>query len=115
MPLQSLKRETSTRDGAVQPYIFTTIYAKGLPVKHEALKVIAMEMDRFLKIDEKDFKARMLERISISFSRGSSRPRDRTCISCIGRWTLYCSATREAPVADEQPLNMRMNVVIFVF
>ena len=26
--------------------------------------------------------ARVLERVAISFSRGSSRPRDRTCISC---------------------------------
>ena len=29
-------------------------------------------------------------------SRGSSWPRDRTCISCIGRWILYHWATREA-------------------
>ena len=37
--------------------------------------------------------ARILERVVISFSRGSSRPRDRTCISyvsCIGRQILYC-------------------------
>ena len=43
------------------------------------------------------FQARILEWIAISFSR-SSRPRDRTCISCvscIGRWTLYHWATRE--------------------
>ena len=26
---------------------------------------------------------------AISFSRGSSQPRDRTHISCIGRWVLY--------------------------
>ena len=32
--------------------------------------------------------ARILEWVAISFPRGSSRPRDRTCISCIGRWTL---------------------------
>ena len=29
--------------------------------------------------------ARILERVAIPFSRGSSWPRDRTCISCIGR------------------------------
>ena len=68
---ESLKRETSTREDAVL-HIFTTIYAKGLPVKHQALQVMAMEMDRFLRIDEKDFKARILEWVSISFSRGSS-------------------------------------------
>ena len=36
--------------------------------------------------------ARILERITMSFSRGSSRPRDQThisCISCIGRQILY--------------------------
>ena len=32
------------------------------------------------------FQARILERVVISFSRGSSQPRDRTCISCIGKW-----------------------------
>ena len=38
------------------------------------------------------FQARIQEWVAISFSRGSSRPRDRTCISlvsCIGRWILY--------------------------
>ena len=36
--------------------------------------------------------ARTLERVDISFSRGSSWPRDWTwisCLSCIGRWVLY--------------------------
>ena len=32
--------------------------------------------------------ARILEWIAISFSRGSSQPRDQTCIFCIGRWIL---------------------------
>ena len=32
--------------------------------------------------------ARILEWVAISFSRGSSQPRDQTCISCIGRWVL---------------------------
>ena len=32
--------------------------------------------------------ARILEWIAISFSRGSSGPRDRTHVSCIGRWIL---------------------------
>ena len=38
---------------------------------------------------------RILEWVTISFSRGSSQPRDQTCISCICRWILYLSATRE--------------------
>ena len=42
------------------------------------------------------FQARVLEWVAISFSRASSWPRDRTCIACIGRWTLYHWATKEA-------------------
>ena len=33
--------------------------------------------------------ARTLEWVAISFPRRSSLSRDRTCISCIGRWILY--------------------------
>ena len=39
--------------------------------------------------------ARILERVAISSSRGSSRPRDLTHVSCIGRWGLYHCATWE--------------------
>ena len=38
------------------------------------------------------FQARVLQWVAISSSRGSSWPRDRTCVSCIswiGRWILY--------------------------
>ena len=42
--------------------------------------------------------ARILEWAAISFSRGSSRPRDWTRVSCISRQILYCWATREAPL-----------------
>ena len=42
------------------------------------------------------FQARILEWVAISFSRGSSRPRGRTCISCIDRWILYHCTTWEA-------------------
>ena len=35
------------------------------------------------------FQARILEWVAISSSRGSSQPRDRTCISCIGKQVLY--------------------------
>jgi len=44
--------------------------------------------------------ARILEWVAISSSRGSSRPRDRThvsCVSCVGRLILYCWPTREVP------------------
>ena len=42
------------------------------------------------------FQARILEWVVISYSRGSSLPRDRTCVSyvyCIGRQILYYCAT----------------------
>ena len=45
--------------------------------------------------------ARKLEWIAISSSRGSSRPRDQTHVSCFsrtGRWVLYHWATWEAPI-----------------
>ena len=41
--------------------------------------------------------ARILEWVAISFSRATSQPRDRTQVSCIGRWIFYHWATREAP------------------
>ena len=40
--------------------------------------------------------ARILEWVAISFSGGSSSPRDQTLISCIGRRILYQRATWEA-------------------
>ena len=40
---------------------------------------------------------RILESVAISSSRGSSKPRNWTRISCIGRRILYHWATREAP------------------
>ena len=45
------------------------------------------------------FQARILESVAVSFSRGSSRPRDRirvSCISCIGRQSLHHYVTWEA-------------------
>ena len=45
------------------------------------------------------FQAGILEWVAISYSRGSSWPRDWTCISCVscvGRWILYHWATGEA-------------------
>ena len=38
-----------------------------------------------------------LQWVAISYSRVSSWPRDRTCISCIGRWILYHWTTWETP------------------
>ena len=41
------------------------------------------------------------EWVAISFSRGSSQPRDQTRVSCIGKRILNHWATREAPGNDE--------------
>ena len=43
------------------------------------------------------FQARVLKWVAISSSRESSLPRNRTHVSCIGRWILYRGNTREAP------------------
>ena len=40
--------------------------------------------------------ASLVEWVAISFSRGSSRPKDQSCVSYTGRWILYHWATREA-------------------
>ena len=51
--------------------------------------------------------ARILEWVAISFSRGSSRPRNRTlvsCISCIVRWFFTTSTTWEAQESCETGL-----------
>ena len=44
--------------------------------------------------------ARILEWVTISFSRGSSKSRDQTHISCIGKYILYHWATRDPPTYD---------------
>ena len=43
--------------------------------------------------------ARRWEEVAISFSRGSSPPRDRTSVSCIGSW-IRCLSGKEAPVVN---------------
>ena len=50
------------------------------------------------------FQARILEWVAISFSRGSSWPRDQTCVSCIVRQTLYLgSQVQSLQVCKVQP------------
>ena len=56
--------------------------------------------------------ARILEWVAISFSRGSSQPRDQTSVSsiyCIGRWVLYPLVTWEVLVLLWFMLNRCMN------
>ena len=52
------------------------------------------------------FQARILEWVTISFSRGSSQPRDQTHIFCIGRWVLYHWDTWESAVIIKQWLTI---------
>ena len=58
------------------------------------------------------FLARILKWVAISFSRGSPPPRDRTCISCIGRYVLYCWATKEPPNSYILELNERRHSLV---
>ena len=48
--------------------------------------------------------ARILEWVAISFSRGSSQPRDQTQVSGIGGGRFNLWATREAPLPKIKPL-----------
>ena len=50
------------------------------------------------------FQARILEWLAISFSRGSSPPRDQNCISSIGRKILYHWSTWEAHTTPRMSL-----------
>ena len=49
--------------------------------------------------------ARILEWVTMSFSRGSSWPRDGTHVFCIGRQILYCWATKEALYSSRKDEN----------
>ena len=46
--------------------------------------------------------ARTLEWVAMPASRGSAWPRDRTCVSCIGRWIFYDCAEKEL-LCDPKP------------
>ena len=54
--------------------------------------------------------ARILEWVAISSSSRSSRPRNRTCISCIGRWVFHHWATWEAPQMYYDALNFNLSL-----
>ena len=54
--------------------------------------------------------ASILEWVAISFSRGFFWPRDLTHVSWIGRWILYCWATRKARL-----MRFRILVILCIF
>ena len=66
---------------------------------HVQLLVILCTVAHQVPLSMGILQARILEWVAMPHSRGSSRPRDQThasCVSCIGRWVLFTSATREA-------------------
>ena len=52
------------------------------------------------------FQARILDWAAISFSRGSSQPRDQTYVSCVSRWILYHCTAWEARLTTTESLNV---------
>ena len=56
--------------------------------------------------------ARVLESVAISFSRGSSWPRDQTQVSCVAGRFFTIWAAREAPVKDRTRFQSRIMVLI---
>ena len=56
---------------------------------------------------------RLLERVAIFYSKGSSRPRDRTRISCTGRQILYHLTTWEALLEHNLCVNIPYPLVSF--
>ena len=59
--------------------------------------------------------ARMLEWIAISFSRGSSRPRDRTQLSCIAGRCFNLWATREAQSSVQLEIEFAFSLLALLF
>ena len=57
---------------------------------------------------------RLQEWVAISFSRGSSQPRDQTHVTCIGRWILYYWNTREAHPCRLSTLNPPLKTIPFL-
>ena len=66
------------------------VESKGLPMSQDKVSPPGSSVHGILQ-------ARLLEWEAISFSRGSSQPRDQIQVSCISRQILYHSTTREAP------------------
>ena len=61
------------------------------------------------------FHARILEQVAISYSIGSSQPRDQTCVSytcSIGCWIFYHCSTKE-PLTYPRPLTCGGFILIF--
>ena len=55
--------------------------------------------------------ARIWEWVAIPFSRGSSQPRDWTCVFRIGRWILYHGTTWKAQQRNSQAVGERLFII----
>ena len=49
------------------------------------------------------------EWVAIPLSKGSSQPRDRTWVSYIGRWILYCLSHQGSPNPEDLCINPRFH------
>ena len=64
------------------------------------------------------YQARILERVATSYSRGSSWPRDRTCVSqfsYIGGWILYHCTTWEVAVTLRNSLDKSVSLYWYFY
>ena len=108
------RSSSSSSSSMVQRNLLKTILENNIKIIHiyVCVYVCVCAQSRLTPCDPKDcspqgssvhenFQVRILEQVAISFSRGSSRLRDRTHISCdsgIGRQILYYCASRKACV-----------------
>ena len=68
------------------------------------------------------FQAKMLEWLAISYSRGSSRPKDGTCISCVSsigrqilyRWTTWEACSRKQEIQNPNSHYIHLWVTVMV-
>ena len=74
-------------------YVYACSVAKPCSILCETMDYSSPETDIACPWD---FPATIMEWVAISFSKGSSRSRNQTHISCTGRWILYPWATWEA-------------------
>ena len=77
-----------------------TIFLKVKVLVAQSCLTLCNPMDCSLSGSSVDgiLQARILERVAISSSRGSSRPRDQTWVFCIAGGFLYCLRYQGSPV-----------------
>ena len=89
------------------------IYMPAQLLRHVQLFGIPWTVARQVPLVQGILQARILEWVAIFSSRGSSQPRDWTCVSCIGRQILYHWGTWEAHLnayTTRQPLMSTVNL-----